>query len=481
MSSGSTLSRGAADVPFKALHEYSIAEAGEALRSGAITSQQLTEHALARIAAFNPKINAFVTVTEQRARADAAVADADFARGVDRGPLQGIPYGLKDIYDTAGIRTACQSRLRLDHVPEADSAVEEKLRNQGAVLLGKLTTNEFALGNPAEDAPFPPALNPWNPAHSPGGSSSGSGAAVAAGLCRFAMGSDTGASIRGPASFCGVIGLKPTFGLVSRRGVFPLSPSLDHCGPLTRSIEDAALVMSAIAGPDPRDPASAGVAPPNFGALMQAGVKGLRIGVPRHFFDGAKGLSNETRAAIDGSLQKLSDTGAIVREIELPDYALFVACGRTIMYTEAFAIHEKDFRERPRDFGFSTYMRMIMGAFTTGPDMVQAFRLRRELTEAVNLALLDCDAIVTATALGTAPVMSYGDWAMPSDSPMQCIQFNVSGHPALAMPTRFAANGLPLALQIAAKHFDEPMLLRVGAFLEKDNEVLARWPDPVAA
>lgn len=463
------------------LHDLSIAEAGAALRSGALTSSSLTEHALARVDALNPKINAFVTVTAERARADAAAADADFARGVDRGPLQGIPYGLKDIYDTAGIRTACHSKLRLDHVPQKDSAVAEKFAAQGAVLLGKLTTNEFALGNPDPDAPFPAALNPWNLDHSPGGSSSGSGAAVAAGLVRLAMGSDTGASIRGPASFCGVVGIKPTFGLVSRRGVFPLSPSLDHCGPLTKSVEDAAIVMEALAGHDPHDPASANVPAPPFRAGLNAGVTGLRIGVPRHFYRGAKGLSAETYAAIDCSLQKLRDLGAVVSDIALPDYATFTACGRVIMYTEAFAVHEKDFRTRPRDFGFSTYMRMIMGAFTTGADMVQASRLRRELTEAVNRQFRNYDAIVTATALGPAPKMNLpGDWSMPSDSPMQCIPFNVTGHPAMAVPAGFSSSGLPLALQIVAKHFDEPMVLRIGAALEKDNTVLSRWPDLAA-
>jgi aspartyl-tRNA(Asn)/glutamyl-tRNA(Gln) amidotransferase subunit A len=462
----------------KPLHDLSIAEAGAAMRSGGLTSSALTEHSLARIDLLNPKINAFVTVTAERARTDAAAADADFARGVDRGPLQGIPYGLKDIYDTAGIQTACHSKLRLDHVPQKDSAVAEKLAAQGAVLLGKLTTNEFALGNPDPDAPFPPALNPWNIDYSPGGSSSGSGAAVAAGLVRLAMGSDTGASIRGPASFCGIIGLKPTFGLISRRGVFPLSPSLDHCGPLTKSVEDAALAMEAVAGHDPHDPASARVPPPQFRGLLNAGVKGLRIGVPRHFYRGAKGLSGEADAAIERSLRKLRDLGAIVSDIVLPDYASFVACGRVIMYTEAFAIHEKDFRNRPRDFGFSTYMRMIMGAFTTGADMVQALRLRRELTEAVNRQFRNCDAIVTATALGPAPKMNLpGDWSMPSDSPMQCIPFNVTGHPAIAVPTGFSSSGLPLALQIVAKHFDEPMVLRIGAALEKENPVLSRWPD----
>jgi len=461
-----------------ALHELPIRDAGAALRAGTFSATDLARYSLDRIEKINPGINAFVTITPERALADAARADEDFARGIDRGPLQGIPYGLKDIYDTAGIRTACHSRLRLNHVPEADSAVTEKFAAQGAVLLGKLTTNEFALGNPDPQAPFPPALNPWNTERSPGGSSSGSGAAVAAGLVRVAMGSDTGASIRSPASLCGIVGLKPTFGLVSRRGVFPLSHSLDHCGPLTRSVEDAAIVMEAIAGYDHRDPASANAPVPQFRSLMRGGVKGLRVGVPRHFFSGAKGLSPETVIALEASLEKLANQGAIVRDITLPDYATMSACGRVIMYTEAFAIHEKDFRERPKEFGFSTYMRMIMGAFTSGADIVQAYRLRRELTQEVNSRFEDCDVIITATALGTAPEMNQPDgWSMPSDAPMQCMPFNVTGHPAMAMPTGLSSDGLPLALQIVGKHFDEPTVLRVGAALEKDNPVLSRWPD----
>lgn len=458
-------------------HELSIAEAGARMRAGTFTARQLTDHALQRIETINPQINAFVTVTADRARADAKVADEAFAAGRDLGPLQGIPYGLKDIYDTAGIRTACHSKLRVDHVPQTDSAVAEALRRQGAVLVGKCTTNEFALGNPDPDAPFPPARNPWNIDHTPGGSSSGSGAAVAAGLVRIAMGSDTGASIRGPASFCGVVGLKPTFGLISRRGVFPLSPALDHCGPLTRSIEDAAVVLGAIAGFDSADPGSVRAAVPDLRALLRSGVNGLKIGVPRHFFSDTPG-SEEATAALDASLEKLREAGATVEDITLPSYAKFSACGRVIMFTEAFAVHEKDFRERPRDFGFSTYMRMIMGAFTTGADLTQAFRQRRALTQAVNETLSRYDAIICATALLPAPPMQFpGDYALPSSSPVQCIQFNVTGHPALAVPTRFSQSRLPLALQIVTKHFDERLALRIGATLEQGNEVLSEWPD----
>ena len=219
-----------------ALHDLSIAEAGRRLRDGSLTSKALTEHALARAEAFDPKIHAFITITRERALADADAADRDFARGVDRGPLQGIPHALKDIYDTAGILTSCHSKLRQTNVPKQDSAVAARFAAQGAVLIGKLSTHEFALGGPSFDLPWPPARNPWNQDHITGGSSSGSGAAVSSGIVRVAMGSDTGGSIRGPAAYCGTVGIKPTFGLVSRRGVFPLAHSLDHCGPLAWSV-----------------------------------------------------------------------------------------------------------------------------------------------------------------------------------------------------------------------------------------------------
>src|SRR6201995_751310 len=275
----------------KALHEYSIAEAGVLLRSGKLTSMALTEHALDRIKAIDPLISSFVTLTAEGALRDAAAADADFAGGIDRGPMQGIPHALKDIYGTAGIRTTCHSKLLIDNVPKDDCVVAAKFKAQGAVMLGKLATHEFALGGPSFDLPFPPARNPWNPAHMPGGSSSGSGAAVAAGLVRMAMGSDTGGSIRGPAAYCGTIGLKPTYGLVSRRGVFPLSYTLDHCGPLSWTVEDSAIAMEVIAGFDPQDPGSADVPVPNFRSKLGAGVHGMKLGLPRHWFAKAEGAS----------------------------------------------------------------------------------------------------------------------------------------------------------------------------------------------
>ncbi len=462
-----------ADTP---LHELSIAEAGRRLRAGSVTSAALVEDALARIAAIDGRIDSFIRVTPERARADAAAADAAFDRGEDHGPLQGVPYALKDIYDTAGIASTCHSKLRRDVVPEHDCVVAAKLRQAGGALLGKLSTHEFALGGPSFDLPFPPARNPWNTDHIPGGSSSGSGAAVAAGLTRLAMGSDTGGSIRGPASYCGTIGLKPTYGLVSRRGVFPLSTTLDHCGPLSWSVEDTAICMEAIAGYDPLDPASADVPVPAFRAGLDRGVQGLRIGVPRHFFAEAEGASPEMLASIDAACQTLARLGATVEEVRLPEYELFNACGRVIMFAEAFAIHQQDYQSRPLDFGRLTYMRMVLGATITAPDLMQAFRLRRELAHAVNTKLLQYDALLTASALAPAPAFKDINPDGLSNWPIQSMPFNVTGNPALSVPTGLSTSGLPLAVQVVGRAFDEPTVLRIGAALEAESGMLGKRP-----
>ena len=458
------------------LYELSIAEAGRKLREGGVTSRNLTEDALARIAAIDPAINSFITVTADRARADAAAADAAFAAGIDHGPMQGVPYALKDIYDTAGIRSTCHSKLRADHVPAADSVVGAKFKAQGGVLLGKLATHEFALGGPSFDLPFPPARNPWNREHIPGGSSSGSGAAVAAGLVRMAMGSDTGGSIRGPAAYCGTVGIKPTYGLVSRRGVFPLSTTLDHCGPLSWTVEDSAIALQTIAGYDALDPASVDVPVPNYLVGLDRGVEGLRIGLPRHFYAEAKDVSPEVVSAIDQAAVTLEKLGAIVEEITLPDYELFNACGRVIMYTEAFAIHEQDYQTRPLDFGLLTYLRMTLGAFVTGPDLQQAMRLRRELSQAVNLKLKTYDALIAATALVPAPAFADITPNVPANWPIQTMPFNVTGNPAMSIPTGFSATGLPLSMQIVGRAFDEATVFRIGSAFEAATGLNARRP-----
>jgi len=450
--------------------DLSIAEMGRQLRAGSVTAEQLARDALARVAARDPALHAFVLVTEQRALEDARRADDALKSGRDLGPFHGIPYALKDIYDTAGIRTTCHSKLRLDNVPDADSVVAAKLSAAGGVLLGKLATHEFALGGPSFDLPFPPARNPWNPEHITGGSSSGSATAIAARMVRMAMGSDTGGSIRGPAAWCGLVGIKPTYGRVSRRGVFPLSWTLDHCGPLSRNVEDSAITLQVLAGHDPQDPASANVPVPDYRAGLERGVGGLRIGIPRAFFATAKVVQPEVLAGIDRTAAQLREAGATVEDITLPDYALFAAAGRVIMMAEAFAIHEADMQTRLLDYGEITATRFGLGAAITAADFIHALRARRELSDAVNASLSRYDALLTASALTTAPRFDQPVDSMSSAAPMQTIPFNVTGHPAMSVPVGLA-KGLPISVQVVGRPFDEATVFRMGRAIE----LLSGW------
>lgn len=450
--------------------DLSVAEMGRLLRQKQISATTLTEQALERIERLDPYLNSFTAITRERALRDAVNADECFSKGIDLGPMQGIPYALKDNFDSDGIPTTCHSKLMVSHVPQADSEVARRLRAGGAVLLGKLALHEFALGGPSFDLPFPPARNPWNLDHTPGGSSSGAGAAVAAGLVRVAIGTDTGGSIRGPAAYCGTVGLKPTYGLVSRRGVFPLSYSLDHCGPLAWTVEDAAILMETVAGYDSQDPSSANVPLPDFRKRLNEGVKGLRIGIPRHFYADDPGTMEDVRRGIDHTVERLAKLGAEVEEIKLSrGYDVFNACGRIIMFAEAFAIHERDYQTRPLEFGALTFMRMTLGAFISSADLLQAFRLRRELSAEIDQTLGKFDALITAGALGTAPRFDdVPNGFVPPHWPVQATPFNVTGHPAMAIPIGLSQAGLPLSAQIVGRPFNEGTLLQIGAALEND-------------
>ena len=464
------------------LDDLSIIEAGKLLRNGTITAKQLAEDALSRIGALDDQINSFITVTTDRALADADAADADFAKGIDRGPMQGIPYGLKDIINTAGIRTTCHSKLLQDHVPDTDSVVAEKLRAGGGVLVGKNATHEFAFGGPSFDLPFPPARNPWNPEHIPGGSSSGSGAAVAAGFVRMSIGSDTGGSIRGPAAYCGTIGLKPTYGLVSRRGVFPLSFTLDHAGPLSRTVDDAAATMQVIAGYDPLDPASADPGPLDFLTGINDGIEGMKFAFPRHFFEGAAGLSDEVVAALDGAVTQLVELGATVDVVTLPDFEMFNAAGRVILLSEAYAVHEANMKTRPLDYGRFTHARMAVGGLLSASDLMQALRVRRQLSISVNNTILsNYDAIIAASTLSPAGRFDQIDPEMPPAWAIQTMPFNVTGNPAMSIPTGFSSQGLPLSMQIVGKPFADPSVLRIGKAYETAAGLTVHRPQVTAA
>ena len=383
------------------IQDMSIAALGAAYRERTLSPVEVTEDALQRIAALNDTLNAFNTVTAELALARAKAAEAEFMSGTDLGPMHGIPFGAKDIYDTAGILTSCQSKLRPDVVPDVNAHAVQKLLDGGAVLLGKCATIEFATGGPSEETLFPPARNPWNTAHVPGGSSSGSGAAVAAGMTRMALGSDTGGSIRGPAAYCGTVGIKPTYGRVSRRGVFPLSFTMDHCGPLSWSVADAALSLQVMAGFDPLDPASADEPVADYAAGLDGGVKGLRIGYVANWLAEDKNTHPEIPAAIETALAALRADGAVVENVALSSPEVFHACGRMIILAECYAIHEKDLMERPELYGRPTRERLMAGAFVRGSDYVEALRMRREMSLQFNAEVLgQYDAVIApATAL----------------------------------------------------------------------------------
>jgi len=455
----------------------SVAEAASLIAAKRISPVELTRAYLARIERLNGTLHAYVRVLHDEALAAARAAEAEILAGRYRGPLHGIPIGLKDIYDTAGIPTEGGSKSCLGRVPAKDATTTRLLREAGAVLLGKLTTWEFAIGGTAFDTPFPPARNPWNIDHDPAGSSSGSGAAVASGLCAMAMGSDTGGSIRWPAAWCGLAGLKPTYGRVSRAGIMPLSFSLDHAGPLTWTVEDAAIVLQAIAGHDASDPASARCPVADYRAALAGGnLRGLRLGVARAMFERDCVGSEEMLSAFDESVGVLRELGASIAEIELPPLALYNATAYLIARSEGFAIHEKALRERPQDYGSLARDRLTIGAYVRASDMVQAMRRRQMLVEATTAAMGGVDAILLPTAPDPAPRL--GDLApyFGNQRPTYMRPFNLTGQPALSVCNGFDNAGLPLSLQIVGRCFDEAMVLRIGHAYERTTPWRGRRP-----
>ena len=455
----------------------SIAEAAQLISGKRLSPVELTRAYLDRIERLNGTLHAYVRVLHDDAMAAARAAEAEIMAGNRRGPLHGIPIGLKDIYNTAGIPTEGGSKSCLGRVPTEDATTTRLLKQAGAVLLGKLTTWEFAIGGTAFDTPFPPARNPWNIEHDPAGSSSGSGAAVAAGLCAMAMGSDTGGSIRWPAAWCGLAGLKPTYGRVSRAGIMPLSFSLDHAGPLTWTVKDAAIVLQAIAGHDPGDPASAKHPVPDYQVTLTGGdLKGIRLGLARTMFERDCAASDEMLAAFNRSVEVLRELGAAVSEIELPPLALYNATAFLIARGEGFAIHAKALRERPQDYGALARDRLTIGAYVRASDMVQAIRRRLMLAEATNAAMRNVDAILLPTAPDPAPRLAELAPYFGNQRPTYMRPFNLTGQPALSVCNGFDSTGLPLALQIVGRCFDEATVLRIGDAYEQATPWRERRP-----
>jgi aspartyl-tRNA(Asn)/glutamyl-tRNA(Gln) amidotransferase subunit A len=395
------------------------------------------------------------------------MAEAAIMRGERIGPLHGIPYALKDIYDTAGLLTTGHSARLRDRVPAADATVVRKLRESGGVLLGKLSTHEFATGGPSFDLPWPPARNPWALDRFAGGSSSGSGAAVAADLAPLAMGTDTGGSVRLPAAFCGVAGLKPTYGRVSKRGVLPLSWTMDNCGPLARTVADCAIALQAIAGFDPEDPGSADVPVPDFSAGLGQGLQGARVGLIRHFYEQDRVADPQVIAAMEAATAVLRDLGAEVREVPMRPLFAYQACMRVIVLAESFAIHGAHLRDHPEQYGEVLRYRLMPGAFVSGADYVQAQRQQRALLAEMRAAFREMDVLVTAGTWGETPKLDGMVAEANFSAPPLTSPFNVTALPTISICNGFSANGLPLAMQIAAAPFEEAKLFRVADAYEQ--------------
>lgn len=453
-----------------------IAEAAKLIAAKKISPTELTRMCLARTKALDDRLHSFVRLTEERALADAAAAEARILAGASKGPLDGIPIGLKDIVDTRGILTTCQSKLLQDNVPDRDATCAENLATAGSVMMGKLTTHEFADGGPSFDLPAPPARNPWNTDHFTAGSSSGTGAAVATGLILGGIGTDTGGSIRGPAALCGIAGLKPTYGLVSRAGVAPAAFSLDHIGPMAWTAEDCALMLNALAGPDARDPGSAMRAGADYTAGIGKSIKGMKIGVIHHFHETDHKVSAGTQAGIDAALAGFRALGAEIVPVTLSPLEDWHACGTLISLTERASAYEEWARTRLGDFSARVQERLLLGAFVTGVDYVQALRRRRELRAELQAAMAGLHVVLTAAQPEEAPrIEGMEPWDI-ARAPGFTMPFNVTGYPAISICSGFGAGDLPVAIQLVGKPFQEATVLQIADAFEKATPFRDRRP-----
>src|SRR5262245_28150255 len=432
------------------LHDLPIAQLSGLIAARQLSPVDLVEALIRRVEQHDAQTHAFITPTFDLARRQAREAETEIAAGKYRGPMHGVPFALKDIYDTQGILTSGHSRVFIDRIPTRDATTTRKLYDAGAVLLGKLATHEMAHAGPSFDLPWPPARNPWNLAHFTGGSSTGSGAAVAAGMVPVALGSDTGGSIRGPASLCGVVGLMPTFGRVSRSGVITNSYTFDHCGPLARTVEDCALVLQALAGYDPKDAGSLSRPIPEYRQALGEDLRGLRIGVLRHHWEDDLGAPEDVRRAMDAALDVLRRLGAELEECRVRPLGSYFDCKIIIAESEIFSVHQKNLIARFKDFGHDFRSRVLPSVLFTANDYVQATREHRRMMTEMEPLYARFDAFVTA-GMGEAPRLadyrSVSFWQKPS----LLTAWNVTGQPVLALPNGFGRTGLPLAFTSPAR------------------------------
>ncbi len=466
-----------------ALHWRSMAELGRMVATKEVSPVEVVRAHLDRVSALDGRLKSFITVCGDAALEAARAAEAELLAGRSTGPLHGVPYGPKDLYATKGVRTTGGSTILADFVPAEDSTVVSRLRAAGLIVLGKLNMHEFAYGPEGLNAHYGDALNPWDAtAHRvAGGSSSGSGVAVAAGLCPGALGSDTGGSIRIPASLCGISGIKPTYGRVSRAGVLPLAWSMDHAGPMARTVRDLALMLGAMAGYDAADPTTSVLPVPDYAAALTGDVKGLRVGLLHaHFTDVA---APEVRAAVEAAAKQLEQAGAVVDEVNLAEVVHVAAASFAIVATEALAYHAEWMRTRSADYQPDVRDRLQMGALVSGVQYVRAQQVRQLVRREVDAALARRDVLLAPATPIPAPVLGekqtqLGDGT--SDVRSALIRFtrpfNLSGHPACSVPCGFTAAGLPLGMQLVGRPFDEATVLRAADAYQRLTDWHARRP-----
>ena len=448
-------------------HRLGVSESARKIRDGTLSPVTLVEALLERIDALEPALQAWVTIDREEVFSAARVLEAEAEQGVYRGPLHGVPVGIKDIFYTEGMATTACSRILADFVPDYDAPCVSKLRQAGAIVLGKTVTTEFAASDP------PPTRNPWNTAHTPGGSSSGSSVAVSTGMCAAALGSQTAGSVCRPASFNGIVGLKPSYGRISRRGVVAYSWSLDTVGILSRSVADAAVMLQAMAGHDAQDAGSVAEPVPDYTAQMNALDRPPRIGIIRDFF--YERSTTEVRQITDAAVENLAAAGAVIEEISLPDsFATAHACQSVVSNVEAAAFHEQYFRERADEYGPGVRSSIEMGMLIPALDYVQAQRLRQEFRRDMIAALASVDAALMPTTTSPAPAD-----LTTTGNPVFQVPWTSAGLPSITLPSGLSESGLPLGVQLAGQPFSEGNLLAAARWCESTLDVRL-WPPDYA-
>ena len=457
------------------LHFLTIAEASQQIKARTLSPVEYVDHLAKRIEAIDPQINSFITPTVEMARAQAKTAEAEIAAGNYRGQMHGIPYGAKDIYETAGILTTGGSRIAQHHIPKHDATTISNMRNAGAVLLGKLNTHEFAHGGPSFDLPWPIVRNPWSLDCFSGGSSSGSGASVAAGLLPAALGTDTGGSIRGPASLCGIAGFMPSSGLVSRTGVMPNSFTLDHCGPMAWTVKDCAIMLQALAGHDPADGNSFVQNIPDYSAGLDGDLKGLRVGVMRYVWEDDLPISADHQQALNNAVQLLKGLGATVSDCKLRPMQEYMDVKVVLAETEIFTVQQQGLIERPGDYGRDFLTRILPAVMFQSTDFVAATREHRRMIHEMAPIYDKFDVLLMPSFGAAKPITAHSPISFWKGANAQVLA-NITAGPALAMTCGFNASGLPMGMQLVGAPLQDAQVLRTGHILECALALRAKRP-----